>query len=233
MITGCSSCGWGPALPLDTGVEQGCPLSPTLFGLLADGLHRSLQFTAADSGVSLYSGFSITDLAYADDFALVSGSPAGLQHLINAAVEWCPAVGMRPSLDKTVVMEMTKADQPQHSWQCGGTELKCVSQARYFGMIFRSGQNFQPTLAIWSSAYGPATTFCASAIRTWSAATAFGSRFGCMPHAWSQQAALEVSFGGVTGSMLVAASAWRRLAANPTGFRLTHVRSTAYHLEGA
>ena len=37
--------------------------------------------------------------------------------------------------------------------------------------------------AIWSSACGPATTACASAIRAWSAATAFGSRFGCMPHA--------------------------------------------------
>ena len=67
-------------------------------------------------------------------------------------------MGMRPSPDKTVVMEMTKADQPQHSWRCGGTELKCVSQARYLGMIFRSGQNFQPTFShleqrMWASHY--------------------------------------------------------------------------------
>ena len=43
----------GPALHSDTGVKQGCPLSPMLFGLLVDGLYRSLQATATASGVLL------------------------------------------------------------------------------------------------------------------------------------------------------------------------------------
>ena len=33
----------GPAVSSQTGVKQDCPLSTTLFGLFADGLHRYLQ----------------------------------------------------------------------------------------------------------------------------------------------------------------------------------------------
>ena len=40
----------GPAVSSQNGVKQGCPLSPKLFGLYADGLHRYLklyvQYTA-------------------------------------------------------------------------------------------------------------------------------------------------------------------------------------------
>ena len=148
----------GPALQSQTGVKQGCPLSPTLLGLLADGLHRSLQHAAAASGVQLTPALSVTDLGYADDFALLSATAEGLQALISVAAAWCAAVGMQPSPDKTVVMELTRAAQPQHSWQCGGAQLRCVSEARYLGMLFQSGHSFQPTFShleqrMWASHY--------------------------------------------------------------------------------
>ena len=98
----------GPTLPSLTGVRQGCPLSPTLFGLLGDGLHRLLQATVSLCGIHILSNsHSITDLGYADDFALVSSSAVGLQQLINAADQWCGLVGMQLSQEKTVVVELT------------------------------------------------------------------------------------------------------------------------------
>ena len=148
----------GPALQSITGVKQGCPLSPTLFGLLADGLHRSLQHAARSSGVQLTTALTVTDLGYADDFALVSGTAEGLQTLISAAAAWCAAVGQQPSPDKTVVMELTQEAQPQHVWTCANAQLRCVTEARYLGVFFQSGHSFQPTFAhleqrMWASHY--------------------------------------------------------------------------------
>ena len=53
---------------------------------------------------------------------------------------------------------MTRAGPPQHSWLCNGEQLKCVSQARYLGTLFRSGHSFQPTFShlerrMWASQY--------------------------------------------------------------------------------
>ena len=137
----------GPALPSRTGVKQGCPLSPTLFGLLADGLHRSLQLATAAHGVAISPGLTVTDLGYADDFALLSGSAAGLQALISAAEAWCAAVGMLPSPAKMVVLELTGAVQPQHSWHCGAAQLSCVPEARYLGLLLRTGAGLQPSFS--------------------------------------------------------------------------------------
>ena len=90
-----------------SGVRQGCPLSPTLFGLLADGLHLFLQSAAAADGLAVGPDLMVTDLGYADDFCLVSATADGLQRIIDVVALWCNAVGMLPSSDKTVVMEMT------------------------------------------------------------------------------------------------------------------------------
>ena len=146
----------GPVLPSRSGVRQGCPLSPTLFGLLADGLHRSLQATAAAHGVQLSSSLSVTDLGYADDFALVSSSPLGLQHLLYRAHSWTSAVGMELSPDKSVIMELTQQQLPAYSWRWGSTQLRCVPEARYLGLLFQAGKGFLPSFRrleqrLWAS----------------------------------------------------------------------------------
>ena len=137
----------GEPLESVSGVRQGCPLSPTLFGIFADGLHRFLQAVAAADGLAIRPDMSLTDLGYADDFCLVSAAPDGLQRLIDAAALWCEGVGMLVSLDKTVVMEVTGRAAPDCSWTCGGQTLRQVTEVRYLGLIFRAGQGFLPSLA--------------------------------------------------------------------------------------
>ena len=119
-----------------SGVRQGCPLSPTLFGLLADGLHRFLQSAAAADGLAVGPDMMVTDLGYADDFCLVPATTDGLQRIIDVVALWCDAVGMLPSSDKTVVVEMTGQQSADGSWSCGGQALRQVSEVRYLGSHF-------------------------------------------------------------------------------------------------
>jgi len=60
------------------GVKQGCPLSPTLFGLYVDGLEKHLLETAGIDAPEL-GGILAPLLLYADDLILMSTSPEGLQ----------------------------------------------------------------------------------------------------------------------------------------------------------
>ena len=130
-----------------SGVQQDCPLSPTLFALLADRLHRFLQSAAAADGLAVGPDMMVTDLGYADDFCLVSAKADGLQQIIDVVALWCDAVGMLPSSDKTVVVEMTGRQSADGSWSCGGQALRQVSKVRYLGAIFQSGRGFLPSLA--------------------------------------------------------------------------------------
>ena len=81
----------------------------------------------------------VTDLGYGDAFCLVSATPDGLQRIIALC---CDAVGMLPSSDKTVVVEMTGWQSAGGSWSCGGRALRQVSEARYLGAIFQSGHRW-------------------------------------------------------------------------------------------
>ena len=53
-------------------VRQGCPLSPTLFGIFFDGLHSHPDSVAPHAGVQLGSGRWVPSLVYADDVVLLS-----------------------------------------------------------------------------------------------------------------------------------------------------------------
>ena len=56
------------------GVRQGCPLSPTLFGVFSDGLYQHLCNSAPAVGLLLGSGRRVPLLCYADDVVLLSDS---------------------------------------------------------------------------------------------------------------------------------------------------------------
>ncbi|RYX77941.1 reverse transcriptase family protein, partial [bacterium] len=65
------------------GVRQGCPLSPTLFGLFFDDLYSQLQSDCPSAGVECR-GTRIPSLFYADDVALLWASAQGLQQMLDS-----------------------------------------------------------------------------------------------------------------------------------------------------
>ena len=135
-VNGCR----GRAVRSLAGLKQGCPLSPLLFGLFIDGLHRCLACKCPDEGFELGSGGRVRDLGYADDFVLLADSPRGLQALIDAAHGFCEGVGQVISAKKSkVVVFCSKARRrklPELAFNVAGHELKVVSQFKYLGLVF-------------------------------------------------------------------------------------------------
>ena len=86
----------------DIGVKQGCPLSPTLFGLYIDELETYLDEIDEDS-LSLFNTV-VAILLYVDDVVLLSRSCAGLQRLLNKLYEFCTSSSLEVNLAKTKIM---------------------------------------------------------------------------------------------------------------------------------
>jgi uncharacterized protein YpbB len=71
----------------DIGVKQGCPLSPTLFGLYIDELETNLDKVNGDSWCLFNTVIAI--ILYANDVVLLSKSRASLQRLSNKLHGFC------------------------------------------------------------------------------------------------------------------------------------------------
>jgi hypothetical protein len=126
----------GDTLPSCTGVKQGCPLSPTLFGLFADGLHRHLLSVCPSAGFQVDDTTSVLDLEFADDFDLLSESPAGLQQLIDEASHFFTSIGMQISVEKTKIMVFGKRLPIPYTWFCDGRPLEVVIEYKSLGLVF-------------------------------------------------------------------------------------------------
>ena len=76
-------CGTTEWFPVTKGVRQGCILSPHLFSLYTEGIMRevSLDHRKDDYEEPSIQGVQLKDLRYADDTALLSTTPTGLENL--------------------------------------------------------------------------------------------------------------------------------------------------------
>ena len=133
-------------VPSDTGVPQGCPLSPTLFGLFLDGIHRYLVCHCPIVGPSLRDGTRMADLGYADDVALLSQRAAGLQGLIDAAN--ASALRLVCALVLRRFVMVFGAVPERFAWTCGGQPVQCVDSRKYLGVQLSSVAGMSGTFAL-------------------------------------------------------------------------------------
>ena len=124
----------GPPLAQQNGVRQGCPLSPTLFGIFFDGLHAHLDLTARHAGVQLGSGCWVSSLVYADDVVFMSWSAIGLQQLLDGMHDFCQHLGLTISPTKTEVIVFN--DHSSDPWHVGTHALPKSATFKYLGLVF-------------------------------------------------------------------------------------------------
>ena len=122
------------------GVRQGCPLSPTLFGIFFDGLHDHFRTVCPSGGLQLGSGRRVPFLCYADDVVLLSESGPGLQQLIDGMHAFCCSAGLTISIAKSEVV-VFHGTSTGRVWSVCGRPLPQSQSFKYLGLVFHeSGQ---------------------------------------------------------------------------------------------
>jgi hypothetical protein len=121
------------------GVKQGCPLSPTLFGLFIDGLQHHVTSTCPDVGPALNAApdTRLSLLIYADDTAILADSAEELQRLVTSVDTWCCAHGMTISIVKSEVMVFNcRAPEQLVNLSVQGQRLPVCRLFKYLGVWF-------------------------------------------------------------------------------------------------
>ena len=121
------------------GVKQGCPLSPTLFGLYIDGLEKHLLQTAGIDAPALSAlGELVPLLLYADDLILISTTAKGLQRQLDALASFCHSRQLDVNHSKTKVVIFETRRSGCQDFMYDGTLVQRQDSYKYLGFTFHA-----------------------------------------------------------------------------------------------
>ena len=154
----------GPAFPSVIGVKQGCPLSPTLFGIFIDRLYFHLRHNAPGSGYVLGDGSLIPLLQYADDFLLVTHSPWDMKRMLRVVDDFMQVSGMLanvgPGKTEMIIFGLPCSQRhAEHNQRfcIGGHEIAIVSEYKYLGVVFHESKGCMTDVSLRRSRMQQAT----------------------------------------------------------------------------
>lgn len=114
----------------DTGVKQGCTLSPLLSNLYQNDLHNIFDDTCFPIKLG---NLNISSLSWADDLILLSTSSDGLQNCLNKLSEYCNKWNLTINSDKTKYMVFGKSKAIDLKYR--NISIDRVKQYKYLGVI--------------------------------------------------------------------------------------------------
>ena len=123
-------------LSSDIRVKQGCPLSPTLFGLCIDRLEQMVQEYALQEGIKevLIGNAVIMLLLYADDVVLFTHTLEDAQKMMEVLKAFCAHSSLIVNEQKTKIMlaKTLRTDQPLIVYN--GKSIETVESFKYLGL---------------------------------------------------------------------------------------------------
>ena len=132
-----------------SGITQGSPLSPSLFGIYSDGLIRHIEETCPNTGPCTRDGRHVPILGFADDFKLLARSPEELSILLKVTSQWCDMARMEVSPTKTHIVVFPECARKRLGGPItyDGIPLEVVTQSRHLGVTFSSRAGMGETFA--------------------------------------------------------------------------------------
>ncbi len=84
-----------------SGVRQGCPLSPILFGLFIEQFQAKLKSECPNIGVFIFNGDHLKDITFADDIILMTYNREDMSILLACLQRFCAEYHMSVNVPKT------------------------------------------------------------------------------------------------------------------------------------
>jgi hypothetical protein len=122
---------------IDSGVRQGCVMSPWLFNLYMDGVMKELMVGVAGEGVRMVENgreWRLPCLLYADDLVLCGESEESLRRLVERFGKVCKRRGLKVNVDKSKVLVVNGVNA-QCQILLDGEQLEQVSEFKYLGYM--------------------------------------------------------------------------------------------------
>ena len=107
---------------IKSGVAQGCPLSPLLFLVVAEGLRISLDMQTGFKGIQIGGKFYKIS-QFADDTTLMMRSVKEIKAVEAGLKRWCRATGMKENVSKREGLAMGSY---RHTEMPEGIELSLI-----------------------------------------------------------------------------------------------------------
>ena len=127
---------------VQSGVRQGCTLSPYLFNIYSENIMRNVREDPNNTKYHALNigGFEIPELRYADDTVLLSNDIKGLEQLIKNTKKHSEAQNLYLNVQKTKIMSTdTTTQQPKII--IDNTEIECVDKFQYLGANINGAGN--------------------------------------------------------------------------------------------
>ena len=141
----CTENGTTDWFQVNTGVKQGCVLSPTLFNIYINDLPVSLREVNAPIS---FGNIKIDALLYADDLVIIADSPRILQNKLNSLTSYCNLWNLSINPDKTKTVHFRNNRKPLDSkiFKCCNAYITYTDKYKYLGVIFTEHLSLKATI---------------------------------------------------------------------------------------
>jgi hypothetical protein len=121
----------------NSGVRQGCPLSPFLFNFVIDEIMKRTLEGLQNPGVQIAAGENLVDLEYADDIVLIFEKEEEAHRLLERLTKVIPSFGMcfAPAKCKVLLQDIQSLNMPL---AIRGEALEVVERFTYLGSCISS-----------------------------------------------------------------------------------------------